>query len=277
MVLDRQQEVRAQTERRLAEGRGKGFKEHYKPWIYVSDISSLGQSARIWSDKVGRVVQLLSQLEQHAFYLYEWSPSVVDIREQFPLPLDSTLALAQELGIAHPSKWGVPIVMTTDFLLTVDTGVGQKLLARALKYSWDCKPRTKELLHLERAYWEMVGVDWRLVTERGVPAVVVGNVMSVRPRRNLPLYLPFSGYDIPRIARALTDAVVQSDDVLAYCALRCDTDLGLGEGDSLAVARYLIATRQWTVDMGVTIDPGQPLVLRSVALASDGERRQGLA
>ncbi|WP_311080106.1 TnsA endonuclease N-terminal domain-containing protein [Paenibacillus polymyxa] len=52
----------------------------------------------------------------------EWSEQVIDIREQFPLiPLDKTLYIAQKLGIKHSTdpKNKLPIIMTTDMLLTV--------------------------------------------------------------------------------------------------------------------------------------------------------------
>nr|WP_239586128.1 TnsA endonuclease N-terminal domain-containing protein [Brevibacillus laterosporus] len=67
----------------------------------------------------------MSDLERNYFYLTEYSNYIVDIREQFPLlPLEETIVIANELGINHPTdlKTGSPIVMTTDFLLTVNKG-----------------------------------------------------------------------------------------------------------------------------------------------------------
>ncbi len=46
----------------------------------------------------------------------------MDIREQFPLlPIEETIIIAEELGIKHPTdpNTGEPVVMTTDFLVTV--------------------------------------------------------------------------------------------------------------------------------------------------------------
>lgn len=63
-------------------------------------------------------------MERNYFYLTEYSDVVIDFREQFPvLPLEETRLIADELGIKHPTdpKTGEPILMTTDFLLTVDT------------------------------------------------------------------------------------------------------------------------------------------------------------
>nr|WP_020060790.1 TnsA endonuclease N-terminal domain-containing protein [Bacillus sp. 123MFChir2] len=55
-------------------------------------------------------------MERNYFYLTEFSDVVSGIREQIPL------LPQEELGIKHPAdpKTGDPIVMTTDFLLTVD-------------------------------------------------------------------------------------------------------------------------------------------------------------
>ncbi len=73
-------------ERLEREGRGKGAGADYRPWIQVSDFSSLGKSRRVFSRKTGRVHHLLSDIEWHMFLLLEFSPRVLDIREQFPLP-----------------------------------------------------------------------------------------------------------------------------------------------------------------------------------------------
>lgn len=63
-------------------------------------------------------------MERNYFYLTEYSDVVINLREQFPvLPFEETRLIADELGIKHPTdpKTGEPIVMTTDFLLTIDT------------------------------------------------------------------------------------------------------------------------------------------------------------
>jgi ABC-type multidrug transport system fused ATPase/permease subunit len=67
-------------------------------------VASQGLASRIKGWKTGRVHHLLSELETSYFYLLEWSLSVLDIREQFPLlPLEETLAIADQCGIAHPN------------------------------------------------------------------------------------------------------------------------------------------------------------------------------
>lgn len=75
-------------------------------------------------------------MERNYFYLTEFSDSIVDIREQYQLlPLEETLVIADELGIKHPTvpNTGEPIVMTTDFLLTVNKSEDSVELARTIK------------------------------------------------------------------------------------------------------------------------------------------------
>ena len=71
--------------------------------------------------KTGRIHHTLSSIETDFFYLAEYSDSVTDIREQFPLlPINLSIKIAEVLGIEHPTnpKTKKPVIVTTDFLLT---------------------------------------------------------------------------------------------------------------------------------------------------------------
>lgn len=107
-----------------------------KPWLNIQDVSSKGRSTRLKSFKTNRQHEFLSDLERNYIYLTEYSDSVIDIREQFPLLLlEETIVSADELGLKHPTdpKTNEPVVITTDFLLTVDQGNGLVELARTIK------------------------------------------------------------------------------------------------------------------------------------------------
>lgn len=179
----------AVLERFKRSGRGKGVYENYVPWHHVSrsDPASLGTShCPVW---LGRHVELLSTLEKVIFYFCTMATGVVDIREQFPLatkasahelcayedvhcatgPYPGTIEIAQELEVAHPLVRGQGRVehwtMTTDLLVTLNTPMGKKLLAIAVKPKGAILDRrTKEKLSLERAYWMKRGVEWLLIT-----------------------------------------------------------------------------------------------------------------
>lgn len=105
-------------------------------------------------------------MERNYFYLTEYSGFIIDIREQFPLlSLEETIVIADELGIKHPAdpKMGEPIVMTTDFLLTVNKGEDNLELARTIKMKDELlKERILEKFEIEYVYWEKRGVEWVL-------------------------------------------------------------------------------------------------------------------
>ncbi len=100
---------------------GVGVGTEYKPWLRIQDVASRGIRSQIWGRKTNRVHHLLSSIESQFFYLAEFSDSVTDIREQFPLlPITLSNKIAVTLGVEHPK---VPVngelnIMTTDFLLT---------------------------------------------------------------------------------------------------------------------------------------------------------------
>lgn len=83
------------TEKKIAErqkaGYGEGSGSAYIPWLEVFDLSSTGRSRRVWSSKTGRAHHLFSDVEHDIFIAAEWSRSVIDIREQYPLDREITL------------------------------------------------------------------------------------------------------------------------------------------------------------------------------------------
>lgn len=254
-------------EKRLQEGRGQGEGASYIPWLHIQDVASQGLASRIKGWKTGRVHHLLSELETSYFYLLEWSLSVLDIREQFPLlPLEETLAIADECGIAHPKdpRNKESIVMTTDFVLTVRRNFGTIKQVRTIKYAQDLQSkRTLEKLEIERCYWQKRNVDWGIVTEREIPIKVVENVKWLHPYLRVSELAPLTENDIARIKAAITPFVLQAESSLANITATCDEKLGLTPGLSLSVARHLLANRVWKVDITQPIQPSDKLILLS--------------
>lgn len=144
-------------EEHIRQGFGQGRGCDYKPWLVVRDVPSLGVSSRVKGWTTDRVHELFSQLELRYFYLLDWSVSVTDIREQYPLlPLEETKEIAQELNIRHPAnpRTKDPIVMTTDFVVTVCQPIGVTEQARTVKPKEKLSSvRVLEKLEIERRYW----------------------------------------------------------------------------------------------------------------------------
>lgn len=155
-------------EKYIKEGRGQGEGKDYKPWIRIQDFPSTGTVSRIYSDKTERTHHLLSNNEKYYFYLLEWSDKVLDIREQFPL---SDIKLAMDISAAANIRYpidkisGFPYVMTCDFMLTTSCGLRARTIKQVSQLS---NPRVIEKLEIERRYWNKLGIDWKLVTDKDI-------------------------------------------------------------------------------------------------------------
>ena len=160
---------------KIRQHRGEGRGADYRPWIFVRELSSTGTCAEIRNWKTGRTMQLLSQGELYLFYILNWDPRVVDIREQFPLDIEETKRISKEMGVKHPSVAGNP--MTTDLLVTLNDG---REIAYSVKASRkDLKPRSLEILAVEKAYWNSKGIEWYLKCKDEMNLTYVRNIREV--------------------------------------------------------------------------------------------------
>lgn len=252
-------------QRRSKEGRGLGTGADYIPYLFIHDVSSIGLVSRVWGWKTNRVHHLLSHLELKFFYTLEWQSNVFDIREQFPLDLDETLAIANQIGIRHPRdpKTKDYAVMTSDFVITIKKGLVDKEQVRAIKYKKDYdKARVKEKLEIERTYWEEIrGIDWDVVSENDVDDTLAANVEWMHGHREVKWLTPLTAEDVERVEAILTPRIAQGGFRLRDLTNECDSMLGFEAGSSLSVVRHLLATRRWEVDMSRRIIPSLPLIL----------------
>jgi hypothetical protein len=183
--------TQAWIDKRTASGVGQGVREEYRPWIKVRAIASRGSSHIVPGVKVHRAHQLLSKAEFHFHLILEHDPSVIDIREQYPLlPQAETHSIACSFGyrpVFYP-RTKVPHVFTTDFLITsVGEDGKERIIARSLKYRSEIteispkkRARLLEKLEIEKEYWSRRGVDWKLVLYELLPAVLIRNVVKLR-------------------------------------------------------------------------------------------------
>ncbi|MCP8348673.1 transposase [Pseudomonas sp. FBF18] len=181
-------------ERHIANGFGAGAGASYVPWLRVQDVPSRGRSHKIQGVKIDRIHHFLSDLERAFFLVCEFSEDVVDIREQYPLlQVESTQAIARAIGVRYPRYKGttLPLVMTTDFLLTVKQPNGDfRSVARTIKYQQDLvgedSVRTLEKLEIERRFWMSQDVDWSIVTEELFTPNLIKNLGLLRQYARLP-------------------------------------------------------------------------------------------
>ncbi|WP_410986579.1 TnsA endonuclease N-terminal domain-containing protein [Bacillus cereus] len=231
----------------IKNGRGQGDLSNYKPWLTIQDVPSSGRSHRIKGKKTERIHHLLSDLERDYFYLLEWAEDVIDIREQYPLKREITCKIAIEKNIHHPvvSSSQTPIVLTTDFFITARKGAIIKSVARTIKLSSELKKqRVIEKFEIERAYWELQGIDWGIVTEKEIPKIIVTNIAMFHD-----YYFPHEEYT-PQLIQSFVDLIFTTSCItLGHFLREFDTLLSCQKGTGLALLKHLIAIKKIVYDI----------------------------
>ncbi|MDE2334226.1 MAG: heteromeric transposase endonuclease subunit TnsA [Rhodospirillales bacterium] len=253
----------AKIERFHKEGRGTGVGADYMPWLTVQDVASRGRSQRTVGSITGRIHHLLSDLERRAFLIFDHFDGVKDIREQFPLDLDETRAIAAAAAINHPVdvKSRHDLVQTTDLVIDLERDGRVVLLARAVKPSSDLAiPRVIEKLEIERRYWGSRGIDWGVITEKELPQTVLRNLEMLQASSGLDkLVQPYDGYysERARLIAAELDRA-QGSTLQGFCQ-EMDARLGLERGGALFLVRNLLATKVWRADLTKPITDDMPM------------------
>lgn len=243
----------------------------YEPLHHVQDVMhSSGERKRI--PYQGRMVHLLSRLEQRAFWHFRWEPSVTGIEEQYYLELDHTTRIAKEAGASHPlvrPKQDGPFPMSTDLVIYYQTPTGSARVARQIKYSkffelgettGSARQKVEhviEKLEIERRYWAEQNVDWQILTERELSEARAVNIrhfldFELDPRRP-------HGFWADAVER-VRDAIVGGDGLrLVDLAQRLDERGDLDHADFGACMRHMVNTRQLTFDMDIPYDQMRPV------------------
>ena len=161
---------------KLREKRGTGEGADYKPWILAREFGSEGTSCVFNDWKHGRQIQCLSQGEAKAYHLLRWRDDVIDIREQFPLDLRTTVTIAKKLGLPHPHDQHT--VMTTDFLVTYRNPDGAKYLKAynvKLNESYMTEYALKNFA-IEQAYWGLQGIHLEIIYADSLNQTYISNI-----------------------------------------------------------------------------------------------------
>lgn len=227
-----------QIARRIKDGRGQGFCQNYKPWLFVQDVPSQGRSHRVFSQKTGRVHHLLSDLELAVFLVFEWAPSITDIREQFPLRREDTRMIAAEHGLRHPSVRGVDQVMSSDFLIDSNTAPHRQFAVQVKPLEALSEVSTIEKLELERRYWLLKQTPWYLITECEIDPIVKQNLEWLYPAKTENLVGPELLTQLPLLHRFFNQA--PNAKIIDICK-KIDSAYELELGHTLRDIRTLTA------------------------------------
>lgn len=238
--------------RALKNGRGLGTGIDYLPWLRVNDIPSRGKSTKIYGIKTERTYHLLSGVESNFFIIAEYNPQVIDIREQFPLfPVDLVLRVANEAGINYPivSESNDPSVLSSDFLLTLSEEGKISYLAIAIKKTEELKdPDVLIRLEIERLWWAVLGIPWRLVTENQVSVITARNIewfsVPLRGRKQLLL-----GNNSEQETEALAKLVVPGVYEWTGLINQLSNEMGIEEDKTIVLLKSAVWNRLIEVNM----------------------------
>lgn len=244
----------AKIEKWIKEGRGQGEGAKYRPWLEIQNVASNGYATRSLGWKTQRKHHFLSNLELQYFYSLEWSPFVLDIREQYPLlPIERTIEIAERIGVDHPREngGGGPLkVITTDFFLIVKTKSGTKTAVRTIKPTNNLTVRELEKFDIERIFFEEIGIkDWGIVTDADIPKNFINNISwlhdakTLSNRQNIDLEL------IAKLEPTLFKAIKREEIGLSNLALKYDDIFGMEYGACLFIIKYLLANKIWQLDI----------------------------
>jgi hypothetical protein len=232
-------------EKYIKDGRGRGELNNYKPWLTNQDFASKGRTHRPKSWKTDRLMQLFSDVEESYMYILDWADNVFDIREQFPLERELTLKIADQKKIKHPidKNTGTPIVMTTDFLITVKKENGYIFWARSIKPAKELNDtRVIEKLEIERQYWENQGVDWKIVTEDDISKNLWKNIQYIHQSYKIEEENRF-------FAGLLYNELCNNEGMIIRIINFFEKKYKLEDGLGISLFKYLLATRKVRVNM----------------------------
>lgn len=250
--------------RAIKEGRGTGRGKDYIPFLHTDKILRFGHRTVSPSTKFSRSDDVLSNIEDSLGLLLDYSPVVSDYLPQFPLDINITTKIAEMYGWNHPADDdGKLTVMTTDFKIFMMDG---SVLIRTVKDKRALGNVGKlKKLWIERTYFFGQGIqNWKIVTPGEINKIRVENIITLRTNLRIEDF-GISATQVDQV-RNFCERNLTEYGSLSDCASACDRHLGFKkeEAISLAVAKHLIAKREWYWDMKVPFDPTEPGLHRQI-------------
>ena len=224
----------------------------YVPFLNVRSVPTKGKANRIIGYKTGREHHVLSKLEAAVLCHFDWSDEVIDIKEQYPLlPMEVLQNIATEAGIDYPSFAGEPIIMTTDFLVTV------KRKGKIIKYARTVKPSTdlsndkinERLLakfEIEKRFFKSKNIDWAIITEKDFSNVFVNNMEIVHSNKIIKHQTLLEKQYTCAMYTELADGIendTSKDMPLAFTLTQLSKDLNINLSDVNEILIKAIASK----------------------------------
>lgn len=252
--------TKEKIDRYIQEGRGQGEKEQYVPWLKIQDFPSLGRATRVFGKTTRRIHHFFSDIQLRYFYLLEWEPKVIDIREHFPLlDFDEVIEDKSDLNIKlfTDKKNNIPYILATTFLITVLKADGENVhVARAVKGASELnsKKSTLEKLEMERRYWKEKGIDFAIVTNKDIPMQRSKNIEWIYSSIYSEQGTSYTYNDINEVEQGLFERLHDNKNPVRKIFAGFENDYGLENGMGILIFKYLIADKKVIINIDEPID-----------------------
>ena len=250
---------------RIKRGRGIGILKNYTPWIHKRDVPSDGTASTSTGLLTGRDHWLLSKPEKAYLYQLERQPTVVDIREQWPiLDLKRTLELAARFGIRHKSdrKHQFPEPYTVDFLVLERISGRFFYSGRSIKSKEDSEdPNTRKKLAIEHAWFSERDLPWTNMLSSNYTNTLLDTLGFMREwHKNRYQQDVVAEAEYARMFKSLYSSSAVLDELVERCAKKLHIE------KSLAVDRFRYCAWSNSIPLRITEELAMD---RPVHLVSD--------
>lgn len=249
-------------EKKIAEGRCQGEGADYKPYINNQDIASQGRTTRHKGIKAARQVITLSDYETKCRMIFEFSQSIIQIKEQYALDINETRIIADTLGIKHPTdprtKELVPVDF--DFFLEVKESDGEtKWVARTFKQKDRlCDRRVIEKFEIARQWCRQNNISWGIITEEELDNTVCKNIEKVNYYYEIHSVglKSVSKNEKRKLIEYFIGKVLECSEPIRDLCVQIEEEFELDYGVGLNLFKHLIARHIIKIDLRKELDVG---------------------
>ncbi|MGO4273049.1 TnsA endonuclease N-terminal domain-containing protein [Paenibacillus sp. TAF58] len=149
---------------------------------------------------------------------------------------------------------GVPLVLTTNFLLTIrDPNGKERYIARSIKDSSELTRKiTFEKMEIENRYWRAKGIEWKITTDKQLLRQFAKNIEWVRETM---LVTESNEVDKDQLSVTLLNHLLNNHEFILSDILKdFDKREGASKGAGLYLFRFLLAKKEIKINMRNKID-----------------------
>jgi hypothetical protein len=239
----------------------------YRPLLTIQDDPARGQRRRTYCPLIGRIVHTLRRIDYLVYIeAYFTEQYATDFQEYYPLDLAKSTATARELNFGHPvGDDALPSVLCTPLRVTrEENGVKSYVVFNGVDTRARKSPTRNLLRLLDQVYWEREPAHtWVSRTEQDISKDLCANAEWLLPFIERDVLLGVTDTQFGRAAQAMRPAFMAGKLSFTEITSWADKECGMMPGEASRIARHLMASRAWNIEISAKLDPRRPIPFRS--------------